>query len=159
MSKQDQKYGMGISGEFFVAAQLWRRGLLASVVYANAKRADVIAFSNNEIGRHVTIEVKSTDKTKWKVSNTLPEPSPKPWVFVNLPSDKEAFPSFYILTQKEIHDICRPAHIAYGEKYKLKHGKIFDEKSGFLSITLKQVENHKDKWEKILRLFNVTSGV
>jgi hypothetical protein len=46
MSKQAQKYHLSLAGEFFVAAELQRRGVAAAVTYDNAKNADVVAFQH-----------------------------------------------------------------------------------------------------------------
>ena len=48
MSKQAQKYHLSLAGEFYVAAELQRRGISAAVTYGNAKNADVVAFSMSE---------------------------------------------------------------------------------------------------------------
>jgi len=37
MSKQAQKYHLSLAGEFYVAAELQRRGISAAVTYGNAK--------------------------------------------------------------------------------------------------------------------------
>ena len=45
MKSQQRKYNLSLAGDFFVAAELQRRGVMASVTYGNAKKADVVAFS------------------------------------------------------------------------------------------------------------------
>jgi hypothetical protein len=86
MSKQAQKYHLSLAGEFFVAAELQRRGICAAVTYGNAKSADVVAFSLSG-EKAVVIEVKSTSSPKWVVGGTIPSASEKPWVFVYLPTE------------------------------------------------------------------------
>jgi len=46
---QARKHAIGMAGEFFVTAELLRRGLLASVSYGNAKKADVVALSKGKL--------------------------------------------------------------------------------------------------------------
>ena len=72
MTKQKIKYNLGMAGEFFVAAQLQRFGLSASVTYGNAKKADVITVSE-KTGKAIIIEVKSTSQKKWVIGNYVPE--------------------------------------------------------------------------------------
>jgi hypothetical protein len=58
-TNQPEKYHLAMAGEYFVAAQLQRLGVSASVTYGNAKRADVVAFSESS-DRVVEVEVKTT---------------------------------------------------------------------------------------------------
>lgn len=51
----------GLAGEFFVAAELLKRGLQTSVTFGNAKAIDLIAF-NSETGRTFTVQVKALRK-------------------------------------------------------------------------------------------------
>lgn len=59
MKRQEEKYHLSMAGEFFVAAQLQRLGVSASVTYGNAKSADVVAFAKDK-DIAVIIEVKSS---------------------------------------------------------------------------------------------------
>lgn len=148
-TKQETKYSKSIAGEFFVAAQLQRLGIFASITYGNAKRADVVAFSSSG-DKFVIIEVKSTSQQKWKVGSRVPLSSEQPWVFVHLPEKLEEAPSFFILTQAEIHEILNPIEIEYQRRYKEKHGEEYGNRPGFTAITVEQVRAHKDKWNKIM---------
>jgi hypothetical protein len=51
----------GLAGEFFVAAELLKRGLQTSVTFGNAKAIDLFAF-NGETGRTFTVQVKALRK-------------------------------------------------------------------------------------------------
>lgn len=48
----------GLAGEFFVAAELLKRGLQTSVTFGNAKGIDLLAF-NPATGRSFTVQVKA----------------------------------------------------------------------------------------------------
>jgi len=48
----------GLAGEFFVAAELLKRGLQTSVTFGNAKAIDLFAF-NTESERSFTVQVKA----------------------------------------------------------------------------------------------------
>src|SRR5438034_5271089 len=48
----------GLAGEFFVAAELLKRGLQTSVTFGNAKAIDLLAFHPGT-GRSFTVQVKA----------------------------------------------------------------------------------------------------
>ena len=48
----------GLAGEFFVAAELLKRGIQTSVTFGNAKSVDLLAH-NSETGRSFTVQVKT----------------------------------------------------------------------------------------------------
>jgi len=104
MSKQAGEYHLNIAGEFFVAAQLQRLRIPASVTYGNAKKADVVAFSEDG-AKAVTIEVKSTSQPKWIIGSYIPTQGNNPWVLVYIPPDAASSPAYYIMTQNEIREI------------------------------------------------------
>jgi len=51
----------GLAGEFFVAAELLKRGLQTSVTFGNAKAIDLLAF-NPKTRRSFTVQVKALRK-------------------------------------------------------------------------------------------------
>lgn len=147
--KQAQKYHLSLAGEFFVAAELQRRGVSAAVTYGNAKSADVVAFS--PLGnKAVVIEVKSTSKLKWVVGGRAPLASSKPWVFVYLPNDPTEAPSYYVALQSELHNILAPLDEEYYRKFKEKHGEDYGDRPGVANFTRSQAEPFKDAWGKII---------
>lgn len=74
MSKQTDKYHLGMAGEYFVAAELHRCGIAAAVTHGNAKKADVVAVSPDR-DRSLVLEVKTTAQPKWVLGQRVPEPS------------------------------------------------------------------------------------
>lgn len=155
MTKQDERYRLAMTGEFFVAAQLQRLGVSATVTYGNAKRADVVAV-NRESGRAVTIEVKSTNKKRWPVGNRVPSPSQQPWVFVRIPDNISEPPEFFVLLQKELHEILAPVEADYWARYKIKHGRAYGESTpGVAAAKLVQLVPFKDNWNAILTLLGL----
>ena len=51
----------GLSGEYFVAAELYRRGFLVALTIGNAKAIDILAQKDNKT---FSIQVKSNLQTK-----------------------------------------------------------------------------------------------
>lgn len=152
MTKQNDKYQLSIAGEFFVAAQLQRLGVSASVTYGNAKRADVVAVSR-ETGKAVAIEVKSSNKSRWPVGSRVPVSSRQPWVFVHFPTESHEPPEFFVLLQSDLHVLLEPAETSYMQRYREKHGKEYGEdKVGVAAASRKEILQFKDNWKCILGL-------
>ena len=150
MSKttQSQKHATGLAGEFLVAGELLRRGILAAVTYGNAKKADVVAIYN---GRSVALEVKSTSESKWVLGNHMPSDDRGLWVLVYLPPNLLGPPEYLVLTSAELRRAVLPRHDAYMASYKSKHGKEFSGK-GVISVFRKEVDDqHLGRWDKVTR--------
>src|SRR5262245_60002796 len=78
---------VGVSGEYFVAAELSRRGYAASITLRNMRSVDILA-ANSDATRSVVIQVKTNSKKnkKWimnKKEETIQSNSLF-YVFVNL---------------------------------------------------------------------------
>jgi hypothetical protein len=95
-----QSSSTGLSGEYFVAAELLRRGYSVGITMGNAKAIDILAEKD---GKQFIIQVKSIFKKKnvgWpmmidKVNESIF------YVFVNLNGDKMSDPDYFIATGKE----------------------------------------------------------
>ncbi len=155
MSSQAEKYHLAMSGEYFVAAQLQRLGVSASITYGNAKRADVIAFTGSS-DRVVVVEVKTTGQPEWTFSGRISTKSEKPWVFVYLPENSNELPEnsneppqFFVLTQSQLHAILAPLDDEFLRKFKEKHGVEFGEKPWVSNISRELLADYKNKWETI----------
>lgn len=148
MSKQKDKYHLAMSGEYYVAAELHRRGIAASVTYGNAKKADVIAMSEDG-ERALVIEVKTTAQSKWVVGQYVPEPSERIWVFVYVPTEELSTPSFFVMTQSEIHAILHPITEEYNRRYREKYGVEYGDKPGVCSLKRDLITRSESAWGKI----------
>jgi predicted AAA+ superfamily ATPase len=90
----------GLSGEYFVAAELLRRGYSVGITMGNTKAIDILAEKN---GRQLIIQVKSIFKKKnvgWPIMKDKIE-GKHFYVFVNLNGDKMTMPEYYVATGKE----------------------------------------------------------
>jgi hypothetical protein len=145
---QSRKHTLGMAGEFFVTAELLRRGLLASITYGNAKKADVVALAPNGTSA-VVLEVKSTTQDSWIVGGAVPAPSEHLWVFVYMPPSNDQPPRYFVLTSSELHDLLSPGDAVYRARYQERHNHEF---TGTGVVTLKRTEAQpfEGKWEKIL---------
>ncbi|MEY8780315.1 hypothetical protein AB9K32_07795 [Allomuricauda sp. XS_ASV26] len=89
----------GLSGEYFVAAELYRRGFSVGLTIGNAKAIDILAEKN---GKAFQIQVK-TIRSKKSVGWPLMENQIKKnviYILVNLNLEEQ--PDYYILFPDEI---------------------------------------------------------
>lgn len=90
----------GLAGEYFVAAELYRRGWSIGMTIGNAKAVDLFAEKDDKI---IAIQVKSIYKKK-NIGWPLMKNSIKTdciYIFVNLNADKMASPDYFICTAEE----------------------------------------------------------
>ena len=146
MSEQSRKHTIGLAGEFLVAGEILRRGVMAAVTYGNAKKADVVAVCGSVA---VTIEVKSTSEPKWVLGGSVPEEVGNYWALVHLPADVSLSPEYYILSSAELRSLVLPAHREYLAAYRERHGKEFSGK-GVVSVRRAQVLPFRNSWQKII---------
>jgi len=157
MSRQTQKYHLSLAGEYYVAAEIQRRGISAAVTFGNAKKADVVAFSG--ASHAVAIEVKSTPNARWVVGGSVPPPSPEPWVFVWIPTTATEAPRFYVLNQSQLFDILNPIDVDYRSRYLAKHGEDYGERRGVVNLSRELAEPFRDRWETIIDLLKTIPDV
>ncbi len=95
-----QRSSTGLSGEYFVAAEILRRGFSVGITMGNAKAIDILAEKDN---KQFIIQVKAIYKKKnvgWPIMNNKVIEGHF-YVFVNLNADKMSEPEYYICTGKE----------------------------------------------------------
>lgn len=126
-----QPSSTGLSGEYFVAAELLRRGFSVGITMGNAKAIDILAEKN---GKQYIIQVKAIYKRKnagWpmirdKVNTKIF------YVFVNLNGDKMAAPDYFIAKGSEAE----------------KKVKQYNTR-GIINLTALRNENFLNRWDKI----------
>lgn len=93
----------GLSGEFFVAAELLKRGLQTSVTFGNAKAIDLLAY-NPTTGRTFTVQVKSLrKKTYFPISRAKVEAN-HIYVFVLLNKPEQPVQYFVVPGTRLVDD-------------------------------------------------------
>lgn len=121
----------GLSGEYFVAAELLRRGFNVAITMGNAKAIDLIAEKN---GKTFPIQVKSIYKKKnvgWPILKSKIKRKHF-YVFVNLNGDKLTHPEFFICSSAEA-------------KRKIKEYAT----RGILNMYSINNDKFKNRWDKI----------
>ena len=102
----------GVSGEYFVAAELSRRGYICSVTLKNTKGIDVLVCNENAT-KTLGIQVKTNqiNKTEWLLNEKSESQNDKTlfYVFVNL-KDIDQLPEYYIVPSKIVSNIITINH-------------------------------------------------
>jgi hypothetical protein len=104
----------GVAGEYFVAAELSRRGFIASVTLRNARGIDVLV-AHQDGNRFLGIQVKTNQHSQrsWPLHEKV-ESSGRPdlfFVFVNLNGSGE--PTYHVVPSAVVAEYCRSSHAAW----------------------------------------------
>jgi Holliday junction resolvase-like predicted endonuclease len=137
---------IGVAGEYFVAAELSRRGYVASITLRNTRGIDIIA-SNEDGDKTVNIQVKTKriGVPDWIVTKKAENVKDANmfYVFVSLGKDTEN-PDFHIVPSKDVADYVKKGHKKWletpgrgGKMHKDTPIRIFDDKEN----------KYLDKWE------------
>ena len=137
----------GIAGEYFVAAELSRRGFVASLTLPNTRGIDILA-SNRDATKSVGIQVKTCqgDKPDWMLTKKAEEDVAENlfYVFVCLPA--HSAPSYYIVPRKIVGERVRREHAIWKDTLGKKgqaHGdsdvRRFRDPEG----------TYKDRWDAL----------
>jgi hypothetical protein len=109
---------VGVSGEYFVAAELSRRGYVASVTLRNTRGIDILA-TNADATRSVAIQVKTNHGKKkvWMLSQKAEGYQSKTlfYVFVNLKGANQ-HPDYHVVPSKVVADYVTRDHREWSEK-------------------------------------------
>jgi hypothetical protein len=120
---------VGTAGEYFVCAELCRRGFLALLTPKNNPLFDVIA-SDQEGARAVSIQVKTRsirNKQGWKLGKDICNRRSNPNLFVVLVNlEEQDLPEFYIYEYDELADAVDRKYKAYMSTPKRDGGKRKD---------------------------------
>ena len=137
MANQVKKYQTQWAAQFYVAAELTRRGYLVSLTLGNAPVADLLVVSPN--GEHFMVDVKGqARKNFWLIKRRTPRDDLF-YILVYLPKDEH--PKFFILSS---HELMRERE-EYRKRIESKGGKYRDELGGINWSTALKYENRWDK--------------
>ena len=134
----------GSAGEYFVAAELSRRGVVAALTMSGTDAFDILAV--NKAGCSCSIQVKTTQyekKLRWLLSSKDENPKAKFYVFVNL-NGTEKQPDYYIMPATEVAAAIKEEHetwLATPKRDGTAHTPI-----NMRQIILDQQDKSKDSW-------------
>ncbi len=155
---------VGQTGEYLVAAELSRRGLIATTFTGNVPHYDIIA--SNEAGRHVSVQVKASRGGSWQFADitrycdvtfdgkrqVVGDPMPAPvrrliMVFVKV--DESGDDRFYVLTWERLRNLLIKHHKTYLEKHDGVRPKRWD--SMHSAISEAPLRPYRDKWDTVTK--------
>lgn len=143
------------AGEYFVAAELNKRGAFAVTFAGNMPKIDLMAC-NRDQSRTVFLQVKTKRGGKtWHSSINDGQPmEPREdetsfWVFVDL-GDLNAFPRYWIVPDWWIRDNIYRTHQAYLDSHGGKRARTED--STHHAIDEGRLQEWRDRWD-ILGIF------
>ncbi len=139
---QREKCFCQLAGEYYVAAELNRRGIMAALTYGAAKSADIIA-TNDQNGKACIVEVKTAQapNKSWRV---VPDIGERPntehmfWVLVLLPLQQSEMPRFFVFSEAGLAPLYRTPTQEYLARYEAKHGKPYSG-AGYPQVQSKHV--------------------
>jgi hypothetical protein len=137
----------GISGEYFVAAELSRRGLIAAVTLRNTRGADILV---SRLGgrKSATIQVKTIQNghTKWLLakSDEIAKRGNHYYVFVAL-NGRDGHPEYHVVEGNYVAKWCTDNH------QKWLRGKKRDgrKRKDTSMRSFKPGEDFRDRWDRI----------
>lgn len=159
---------VGQTGEYLVAAELSRRGLICTTFTGNVPHYDLIA--SNESGMHLSVQVKASMRGSWHFSHVtdfceieflgdrqiVKDKKPCPIrglvvVFVKVDTDRND--EFYLLTWDDLRALITENHTAY----LAKHRGVRPKNPGSLHVSVRseQLLPYRDNWaivEKVLEV-------
>lgn len=102
----------GVAGEYYVAAELSKRGYIASITLRNTKGVDILC-SNADATKTVGIQVKTNfgSAHSWMLNEKAEKYFADNlfYVFVNL-NDNEKPPEYFIVPSKVVSEYCASTH-------------------------------------------------
>lgn len=105
----------GVAGEYFVAAELSRRGYLASITLRNTKGVDILC-SNSDATKTVAIQVKTNRRSnrEWVLNQKAESfyAHNHFYVFVNLHDDKQQ-PDYFIVPSEVVARFVKDTHASW----------------------------------------------
>lgn len=135
----------GVAGEYFVAAELSRRGYVASLTLRNTRGIDILA-SNADATISVGIQVKTKygNKPEWLVSRKAVGETAEKLFYVFVRFKGNDSPKYHIVPRAIVAKYVGEKHKAWLAKPR-KDGKI--HKDNPLRVFRDRENHYLDKWE------------
>lgn len=130
----------GRAGEYYVAAELSRRGFDATTFAGNVPAIDVIAVTPDK--RTLFIQVKTQTGSGWlvNVDERLRQPAPDMfWALTLLPKSGES-PQYWVVPDGEMRGIIQ-------SRYEAKQHQFGEGKSKWLRIENRFIVDRQPGWE------------
>ena len=133
-----------MAGEFYVAAELCRRGYVAGLTMKNFPKVDIFAL-NPATGRQVAIQVKTTGANKNPSFFVPQDPGGPEMVFVFVTLSAAGYEA-YVLRANEVRALSRQARTDYLQK---PHKKPLREEDQPLMLGLSEIAAFQGRWDRV----------
>jgi len=144
----------GVTGEYYVAAELSRRGYLAAITLRNSNGVDILV--SNEAGEKTfSIQVKTTqNKKKWILGKKVEEDKSanKFYVFVNIPNELNSLPEYSIVKATSLAKNIYEGHRNW-LKESGKNDRIRRDSSARQFDPRYFPQNELLNWEELISIF------
>lgn len=149
-------------GEYLVAAELARRGLLSATFAGSVRHYDIIA--SGPAGGHVPVQVKTMNRGAWQLDirdfadvtmngdhQVISQPKPVPYaglVFVFVALGAYGADQFFVLDWTTLRDLILGQH----EAYLAKHGGVRPKnpESFHTAVKPEALAPFRDLWDTIV---------
>jgi hypothetical protein len=153
---------VGQTGEYLVASELSRRGLIATTFTGNVPHYDIIA--STEKGKHISVQVKTISGSTWQfgridgyvdiqfqghaqiVGENHPSPV-KDLVFVLVKLGSYGTDRFFICRWSDLCDLLSRGHSEYLAKHDGVRPRRWD--SLHTAVSVKKMSKFEDRWDLI----------
>lgn len=141
----------GVAGEYFVAAELSRRGYIASLTLKNTKGIDLLV-SNEDGTKSIGIQVKTNQgiEKSWVLNEKNEEYDSQTLIYIFVNSLSEKIPNFYIVKSNDVAEYIKENHQKWFNSPNKKGGK---HKTTTIRKFNDYEEQYKDKWDIIDTIF------
>ena len=146
MEKKISSILAGVSGEYFVAAELSRRGYICSVTLKNTRGIDILVC-NEDGSKTLGVQVKTNqiNKREWILNEKSEKMNDENlfYVFVNLIST-DKLPEFYIVPSKVVAKYTSTNHKKWLETKGVKGQKRNDSS---MRKFQDNIQEYLNRWE------------
>jgi hypothetical protein len=150
------------TGEYLVAAELSRRGLIATTFTGNVPHYDIIA--SNEAGKHVSVQVKASRGSSWQfgditrfceisfrgkrqIVRRLKQCPVRGLIVIFVRIVPNRSDRYYILTWRRLRDLIVTGHKAYLARHNGMRAQKWDSLHG--AISEKTLRPYRDRWQTV----------
>ena len=146
----DRNNTIGIAGEFFVAAELTRRGIVASLTSKNTKAIDILA-SNKDGSKSVSIQVKTSNSqkiNKWMMTEMSEKISSDNLFYVLVNMNEGEMPNYFIVPSVYVAEKLKTDYLKWINT-PAKNGQKHNPTTmrTFVFASEEEMLKHKDAWQ------------
>ena len=138
-SKRPGTYQIARSGEYYVAAELSRRGFNATTFAGNLPLFDIVAVTPSGKALRIQVKTRTNKNNRWQLKRSEGCEDPTPdmfWVLVHLRNEEQ--PRYWVIPDKKMRAIIRRDYESRSDKFKANQN--------WQTLRKELVEGWEDKW-------------